>query len=97
MANPRILAFAVILGLKLVTSSPVYPILSLDQFDPVDACLFICNICYDDFGSQMMKCANNICMSGKYSFNLGMLEIGRNCKHFDKIQKYMFGSGNKIE
>ena len=35
----------------LVKSTPVYPTIQLKHFSPVDMCLFVCNICFDDMVS----------------------------------------------
>ncbi|XP_045187611.2 uncharacterized protein LOC123545351 [Mercenaria mercenaria] len=84
---------ACVLTCCVVTSSPVYPSVPLKHFSPTDACLFICNICFDDMGPEMMECANNLCLvKEQFETNLGLIKLGRTCKNFSKLEDFVFGN-----
>ena len=59
MLKEVVSVLAVICGVALVTSTPIFPNHhALGQIDPVDACLFLCNICFDENVSTSYKSFN---------------------------------------
>lgn len=90
------LVFACVLGSVLITATPVYPALPLKHFSPVDICLFICNICFDEMGPEMMDCANHVCLAKEqYEMNLGLLKVGRTCKNYNKLDSFVMGNDSE--
>jgi len=68
-------------------AAPVYPEFDLGLLPPSMACLFICNICFDNEPVEMMTCANEACkLDGSSLSVVRMLQLGRQCQHFDLLE-----------
>ncbi|KAL4238652.1 hypothetical protein ACF0H5_003359 [Mactra antiquata] len=77
----------------IVSASPVTPVMPLKHFSTADACLFLCNICFDNMDQEMMECANNICLAKQqYDMNMGFLKLGRICRNYPKLDAFVFGN-----
>ncbi|KAK3093455.1 hypothetical protein FSP39_015920 [Pinctada imbricata] len=57
--------------------------------DNPDACLFVCNICFNDNEEKMVTCANNYCLSPDMYTGLPYLLIGKRCEHWENLNKYV--------
>lgn len=57
MLKEVVSVLAVICGVALVTSTPIFPNHhAIKEIDPVDMCLFLCNICFDENVSTSYTC-----------------------------------------
>ncbi|KAL5017375.1 hypothetical protein ScPMuIL_006964 [Solemya velum] len=90
MKNHIMFAVTVAASAMLVYSDPIIPELDIAKYDVADACLFICNLCFDTTEKEMLQCANDICLNGKIPLPYGFLWLGKTCANFDKMAKYVF-------
>ncbi|KAH3844306.1 hypothetical protein DPMN_086564 [Dreissena polymorpha] len=85
--------FINLLTTPLVTSLPqTYPIIPLKHYAPVDVCLFICNICFDDSQPQkLLNCANKVCLAQQpYQMVIGLIKLGRTCANFKSVEEMAY-------
>lgn len=62
----------------------------MKHFSPVDICLFVCNICFDGMGPEMMDCANHVCLAKQqFEMILGLIKVGRRCKNYSDLEAYL--------
>ena len=41
----------------------------------------------------MMDCANHVCLAKQqFEMVIGLIEVGRTCKNYSKLDAYLFGS-----
>ncbi|XP_041354354.1 uncharacterized protein LOC121372149 [Gigantopelta aegis] len=86
-ANKALCGLVAFMLAGMVISTPVHPGISLTDMSADNACLFVCNICFDGHFDLMMTCANKICRPGMNG--LGFIWVGHHCKNYNLMEKYM--------
>ncbi|XP_052766984.1 uncharacterized protein LOC128207856 [Mya arenaria] len=84
---------ACVMASSLVTSLPAdYPIPQLHHYEPTDACLFMCSMCFDDMhAEEMMNCANRVCFATHPTeMAIGMFKLGQSCKSSISLPHFGF-------
>lgn len=85
MKNHVICAFVILCGMVAMVTPLPMQVPAYSNLDPVDACLFICNICFDNNEKAMMVCANNICLGPYMGKGFAYIWLSKNCPFFEKL------------
>jgi len=58
--NSQVIVLCVIATMCGVSLAMVKPIMPMKDLNPIDACLFGCNMCFE--GEFLLDCANKVCL-----------------------------------